>query len=99
GIAAHDNAYQRRGCQSFERFLADIGPVSDAKHACTAAAEVNEPVLVSNTTLGDFRMILSQAVPVNGAIALPPDEQQLLHCQPGDAVRTLTLNPRKNPHV
>jgi arginine N-succinyltransferase len=44
----------------------------------------------------DFRMILSQAVPVNGAIALPEAEQKLLHCHTGDTVRTLTLNPRKN---
>ena len=76
--------------------LADIGAATDWDSACAPASEETEPMLVSNTTMKDFRMILSQAVPVNGVIALPEDEQKLLHCHSGDAVRTLTLNPRKN---
>ncbi|MYM23658.1 arginine N-succinyltransferase [Duganella sp. FT135W] len=76
--------------------LADIGPTTDWDSACAPESVPAEPMLVSNTTLKDFRMILSQSVPVNGAVALPEAEQQLLHCKTGDTVRTLTLNPRKN---
>jgi arginine N-succinyltransferase len=76
--------------------LSDIGPATDWDSACAPESAAAEPMLVSNTTLKDFRMILSQAVPVNGMVALPEAEQQLLHCHTGDTVRTLTLNPRKN---
>ena len=79
--------------------LVEIGLASDWDSACAPEAGVAEPLLVSNTTLKDFRMILSQSVPVSGAISLPEAEQQLLHCHPGDTVRTLSLNLRKNPHV
>ena len=82
-----------------ESMLAEIGPVMAGEIACAPHADAGDPVLISNTNLSDFRMILSQTAAVNGAIALPEDEQQILHCQPGDSVRTLTLNPRKNPHV
>lgn len=82
-----------------ESMLAEIGPVLAGEIACAPHADASDPILISNTNLSDFRMILSQTAPVNGAIALPEDEQQILHCQPGDSVRTLTLNPRKNPHV
>ena len=83
--------------------LAEIGPVAERDSACapdvSAAAQASEPMLVSNTTLGDFRMILSDVVPVNGALDLPAAEQDILRCKTGDTVRTLTLNLRKNPHV
>ena len=82
-----------------ESTLAEIGLTTDWDSACAPESAPAEPMLVSNTTLKDFRMILSQSVPVNGAIALPEAEQQLLHCHTGDTVRTLTLNLRKNPHV
>ncbi|CDG80970.1 arginine N-succinyltransferase [Janthinobacterium agaricidamnosum] len=58
-----------------------------------------EPYLVSNTDLQDFRMIVSNANPVAGKIALSDEELQLLRCRSGDAVRTLSLNLRKNPHA
>lgn len=76
--------------------LAEIGLTTDWDSACAPESAAAEPMLVSNTNMKDFRMILSQAVPVNGAIALPEAEQKLLHCRTGDTVRTLTLNPRKN---
>lgn len=82
-----------------ESTLAEIGLATDWDSACAPESVAAEPMLVSNTTLKDFRMILSQSVPVNGSIALPEAEQQLLHCHTGDTVRTLTLNLRKNPHV
>jgi arginine N-succinyltransferase len=59
--------------------------------------------LVSNTTLDDFRMILTQAESsqLRGGtkVALSVRELQLLHCQAGDPVRTLSLNVRKNTNV
>ena len=63
------------------------------------AAGSAEPYLLSNTVLKDFRMIVSDAQPVNGLIALSPDDQRLLGCHAGDPVRTLLLNPRKPSHV
>ena len=50
------------------------------------------PVLVSNTQLGDFRMIVAQSVPGAAHVALTPAEMTLLRVQAGDAVRTLSLN-------
>jgi arginine N-succinyltransferase len=55
-----------------------------------------ECLLVSNTKLDDFRMVLAQA-PLDGAeVALSAQELALLHVQAGDPVRTLSLNVRKN---
>ncbi|MGZ8290848.1 MAG: arginine N-succinyltransferase [Telluria sp.] len=59
----------------------------------------DEPTLVSNTNLRDFRMIVADAMPSHGRIALSADELALLHCHGGDQVRTLSLNVRKNAHV
>jgi arginine N-succinyltransferase len=58
-----------------------------------------EPLLVSNTVLKDFRMIVTHATPDGGKIALTPSELELLHCQGGDPIRTLPLSVRKNLHV
>ena len=69
---------------------------SDMTHAC---APQLEPLLVSNTTLKDFRMILSEAASVNGRIDLSADDQKLLRVRAGEVVRTLTLNARKNSNV
>jgi arginine N-succinyltransferase len=65
----------------------------------SAASNSTEPLLVSNTVLQDFRMIVSEANPVSGKLALSASEMALLHCQGGDQVRTLPLNVRKNAHV
>ncbi|GGY98088.1 arginine N-succinyltransferase [Pseudoduganella plicata] len=67
---------------------------TDMTHACAPAHA--EPTLVSNTILKDFRMIVTQATPVNGAIDLSTTDQQLLRCHAGDTVRTLPLNVRKH---
>jgi arginine N-succinyltransferase len=58
-----------------------------------------DPFLVSNTVLKDFRMIAAHAAPVQGRISLSADDRQLLACQAGDPVRTLSLNLRKTPNV
>ncbi|HEY0065471.1 MAG TPA: arginine N-succinyltransferase [Telluria sp.] len=65
----------------------------------SAESADTEPLLVSNTVLKDFRMIVTNANPVSGKIALSRSELELLHCQSGDSIRTLSLNVRKNVHV
>ena len=65
---------------------------------CALPADA-EPYLVSNTDLKDFRMIVTDAMPQGGKLALHDDELHLLRCRHGDTVRTLSLNPRKHTHV
>jgi arginine N-succinyltransferase len=91
----------------------DAGPVLQARvselralrESTIAIAEAGtpsleaEPLLVSNTVLKDFRMIVTNANPVAGKIALTAPELELLHCQSGDSIRTLSLSVRKNVHV
>ena len=55
-----------------------------------------ECLLVSNTKLHDFRMVLAQTTIEGAQVALSAQELALLHCQAGDTVRTLSLNVRKN---
>jgi arginine N-succinyltransferase len=55
-----------------------------------------ECLLVSNTKLDNFRMVLAQATIDGAEIALSAQELALLHVQAGDPVRTLSLNVRKN---
>jgi arginine N-succinyltransferase len=63
-----------------------------------ASSQDTEPALISNTVLKDFRMIVAKTNPAGGKIALSAEDQQLLHCQSGDQVRTLSLNIRKASH-
>jgi arginine N-succinyltransferase len=88
----------------------DAGPVLQGRvselravrNSVLALAEEGAPqgetdqVLVSNTKLPDFRMILAQAAPGASRVALSAHELAQLHCQAGDEVRTLSLNVRKN---
>lgn len=60
------------------------------------AADDADHMLVSNTALHDFRMVLARGVPGEARVALSAQELSLLHCQAGDQVRTLALNVRKN---
>ena len=55
-----------------------------------------ECLLVSNTRLDDFRMVLAQATVDGLEVPLSAQELALLHVQAGDPVRTLSLNVRKN---
>lgn len=57
-----------------------------------------EHMLVSNTRLDDFRMILTRAVPGASRVHLSAAELAQLRCRDGDALRTLTLNSRKHTH-
>jgi arginine N-succinyltransferase len=62
------------------------------------AAHETEHVLIANTRLDDFRMILTRAVAGATRVALTRAELDQLHCAPGDDVRTLTLITRKSAH-
>ena len=67
----------------------------------TSAAEVTDdnPFLVASTRMQDFRVIATQAHPHRGRLALSVEQQQLLACRAGDAVRTMTLKSRKHVHA
>ena len=69
--------------------------VADGAHA---QDHETEHMLVSNTRLDDFRMILTRAVAGATRVALTPQELALLRCEAGDDVRTLTLITRKSAH-
>jgi arginine N-succinyltransferase len=62
-------------------------------------APEGETMLVSNTNLRDFRMLVTEGAAVNGKISLSADHQRLLQSHAGDMVRTLTLNVRKTAYV
>lgn len=64
-----------------------------------ATRERTEPLLVSNTRMGDFRMIVSHSTPSGGRLTLTPAQMDLLHCASGDLIRTLPINVRKTPHA
>ncbi|MFI4940615.1 MAG: arginine N-succinyltransferase, partial [Burkholderiales bacterium] len=55
------------------------------------------PVLVANTPMQDFRVIAVMAQAEREQLVLSPGEQALLHCHPGDSVRTLSMNPVRQP--
>jgi arginine N-succinyltransferase len=87
----------------------DAGPVLQGRvselravrDSVLGAADEGKPegdtcVLVSNTRLSDFRMVLTHANFGAQRVALSAQELSLLHCQAGDQVRTLALNVRKN---
>ncbi|MCG2586675.1 arginine N-succinyltransferase [Massilia sp. TS11] len=90
----------------------DAGPVLQARVSelralrestlCTvdaaAASADSEPLLVSNTDMQNFRMIVARSNPVGGRIALSAAEQDLLQVGAGASVRTLSLNIRKPNH-
>jgi arginine N-succinyltransferase len=82
--------------------VSELRAMRDSTLAIADPAAVSadtEPLLVSNTVLKDFRMIVTHSNPVTGKIALTQSEMDLLHCQSGDSIRTLSLNVRKNVHV
>jgi len=84
--------------------VSELRAVRDSVLATTVVADgASEPqesehMLVSNTRLDDFRMILTRAVAGATRIALTPQELAQLHCEAGDEVRTLTLITRKSAH-
>lgn len=75
--------------------VGELRAVRDSIQAAAVEGAHDEdavPVLVSNTLLGDFRMIVARSTPGAARVALTGAEMALLRVQPGDAVRTLSLN-------
>ena len=86
----------------------DAGPVLQARvselrairESTLATIDAAEPLpgeqvaLIATTRMQDFRVIAAPAaVPMGAAsIALGAEDRQLLHCQSGEAVRTMSLN-------
>jgi arginine N-succinyltransferase len=64
-----------------------------------ATRDRTEPLLVSNTRMSDFRMIVSHSAPGSGKLTLSAAQLDLLHCSDGDLIRTLPINVRKTPHA
>jgi arginine N-succinyltransferase len=59
-----------------------------------AGSSRDNPVLVANTLMHDFRVIAAAtAPPERGHLALTAADQTLLGCRSGDTVRTLSMNP------
>lgn len=82
--------------------VSELRAVRDSVLAVTAEGAPEgetDHVLVANTLLADFRMILTRAAPGATRIALSAQEMSQLRVQAGDAVRTLPLNPRKNANA
>ncbi|HJV80027.1 arginine N-succinyltransferase [Noviherbaspirillum sp.] len=63
------------------------------------ATQAESPSLIASTAMQDFRVIAADASPNAGRIALSGEQQALLGCGDGDFVRSMSLNPRKNPHA
>ena len=58
----------------------------------TEPSETDHAILVANTTMQDFRVIAAHALNQQEHIALSLLDRQLLACEPGDPVRTMSLN-------
>ena len=81
--------------------VSELRALRDSKLAMVDASALSgepETLMVSNTALNDFRVILTQTSPVDSKIALSEQELALLHCQNGEPVRTLALNMRTKSH-
>ena len=77
----------------------ELRAVRDSVLAVAEEGEADDDadcVLVSNTRLDDFRMVLTKASPSGARIALSGEELAQLHCAAGDTVRALSINVRKN---
>ena len=75
--------------------VGELRAVRDSVQAVAVEGAPEEdavPVLVSNTLLGDFRMIVARSTPGAARVPLTSAEMALLRVQAGDAVRTLSLN-------
>ena len=64
-----------------------------------SAPQGDNPMLVATTRMQDFRVIAAHAHPHRGRLAVQPEQQQLLACRAGDAVRAMPLNPKKVFHA
>ena len=79
--------------------VSELRSLRDSRLAIVQQAEKESatevPTLVSNTVLRDFRVIAAPVRAERGHLALDGALQTLLSCHPGDPVRTLSLNAKK----
>lgn len=67
--------------------------------ATAPAVPVNpRAMLVATTGLESFRSIVLEADPLHGQLVIDAQAQALLACQTGDALRIMSLNPKKRAH-
>jgi arginine N-succinyltransferase len=52
-----------------------------------------EPTLVANTSMLDYRIILSEVAPENGKLPLTTEQQQVMSCSTHSHVRVMSLMP------
>ena len=62
-------------------------------------APEQDTMLIANTGMRDFRVIAAPGSPEASALLLNKEQQELLLRAPGDALRAMTLNPRKSTHA
>ena len=70
---------------------------SELMHVADAPANAAsaEPMLVANTSIRDYRIIVSDQAPVHGMLPLTEEQQQALHCSAEKQVRVMALNIKK----
>jgi arginine N-succinyltransferase len=76
--------------------LAIIEPAGQQENAQGRDAS---PMLVSNTLIQDFRVLVVDAQPEQGRLALTEQQQSLLACGVGDPVRTMSVIPKRPVHA
>lgn len=84
-----------RALRESELSSVETGPAEAAESTESAST----PQLIASTAMQDFRVIAAHANLGQGRITLPTEHQQLLACRAGDAVRTMSLNPKKYTHA
>lgn len=70
-----------------------------AENAATESAAVAQPMLVSTTSLADFRVTIQSATACDAHLPLTLKTLQLLGCDIGSTVRALPLHPHTLDHA
>ena len=73
--------------------VADADAIPDPSSAVETTNAA--PLLIVSTVMQDFRVIAATAALGQGGVALSAQQRQLLACQPGDVVRTMSLHPMR----
>lgn len=63
------------------------------------ASDAGMVAMISNTDMYDFRVIAAPVAAEDGRITLSSAQQTALVCHAGETVRTMSLNPKKNPYA
>jgi arginine N-succinyltransferase len=83
--------------------ISELRALRDSELAIVGAAREEtpdeHPFIVAGTRMHDFRVIVAHAHPAQGRFALNAEQQEVLGCRAGDAVRAMALNPKKGFHA